>query len=229
MSMTRRTFLNSWDSKAFFLGFLLGVCFFLALPKVFALDTANSPLFQKTPGSISGTAKSSPPLALPEEKPEPLPGFFSVFARILLALGIIIALIYLTVWGLKTVWEKRGWNRTAEEGKVVRVLTSTYLAPRKTLHLVEVGKRILVVGVGNEEIHCLDVITSAEEVEYLKQGSSGAFPDLLQKVLRSQENPPGEEAAKKIIAEGVQTLGGYVEQLKKMSKRGAKPPAEDAG
>ena len=224
MPMTRRAFLNPWDSKAFFLSFLLGVCFFQAIPKAFALEP-NSPLFQQTPGS----SKTSQPLALPEEKPEPLPSFFSVFARIILALAIIIALIYLTVWGLKVVWEKRGWNKTAEEGKLIRVLTSTYLAPRKTIHLVEVGKRILVVGVGNEEIHCLDVITSQEEVESLKQGAAGAFPDLLQKFLHRQEAPRGEEETKKIIEEGKEALGGYVEKLKKMSKRSGKTPAQDAG
>jgi flagellar biogenesis protein FliO len=211
----------------FFLSLTLGSYFFLFLPPKLAALEPNSGLFQKGQGSTSGDLKSSQPLALPEETPRPLPGFLSTITRVLLALGLIVGLIYLTVWGLKVFWERKGLGNLGEEGKPIKILASTYLAPRKTLHLVEVGKRILVLGVGQEEIHCLDVITSPDEVEDLKQGSQTAFPDLFQRILRKQDS--SQEENQKIMREGNQALGGYVEKLKKMSKRGEKKSDEDSG
>src|SRR6185295_5429183 len=197
--MTRSTHVNPLNLPRA-LGLALGVCLFLSFltAEVSAVEP-NSPLFSQN-SNVSAAKDGNQPLALPEEKPNPSPGVFSTLIRLFLALGLTIGLIFTTVWGLKIVWEKRGWNNLTEEGKPVKVLTSTYLAPRKSIHLVEVGNRILVLGVGNNEVNCLDVIQEPEEVESLRSASSQqGFPKIFDRVLRKNETADGEAETRKII------------------------------
>lgn len=219
MPMTRFAHMNPWN-LFFILILALGVCLFdpFQTSKAFALEP-NSPLFEQNKNTTSDKEKALLPLALPEEKPNPSPGILSTLVRIALALALIVALIVITVWGLKIIWEKWGWTNQGEEGKPIKVLTSAFLAPRKTVHLVEIGKRILVVGVGSDEVTCLDVITDPEEVEVLRQASQQGFPKIFTKALQKNEMIQEEEEAKKIVQEGKRVVGGYVEGLKKFSKK----------
>jgi len=200
------------------LGLVLGVCLFMSISSpVLALDS-NSPLFQQDKNTTDDKAASSAPLALPQETPNPSPGIFSTLIRLLLALGLTIGLIIATVWGLKLVWEKKGWNAIGEGNKPIRILTSAFLAPRKTIHLVEIGKRILVVGVGNDEVSCLDVITNPDEVELLRNSTQQGFPKVFNRVLQKHEVVQQEAETQKIVEESNELVGGYVEKLKKISR-----------
>ncbi|HET9869549.1 MAG TPA: flagellar biosynthetic protein FliO [bacterium] len=181
---------------------------------------ADSPLFsQNAPASVSGQASPVSALALPEETPNPAPSFFSIVLRLFFALALTLGLIYLTVWGLKLIWEKQGWSNPVEDGKPLRVLGSMHLGPRKTIQVVEVGKRLLVLGVGHEEIHRLAEITDAEEIDQVRRSSLAGFPHLLNRVVRRQEGGPADPGAENVFAESKQVLGGYLEKLKTMSKR----------
>lgn len=196
--------------------------------KAIALDS-NSPLFENKKVDPSKPATVAQPLALPEETPNPSPGILFTLVRLILALALVVGLIFLTVWGLKMIWEKRGWGGPSEDNKSLRVLSSTYLAPRKTVHLVEVGKRILVVGVGHEEIHCLDVITEPAEVETLRQGAQQGFPGIFGRLVQKQDTVQEEQETQKMMEEGKKVVGGYVDKLKAISKKkkdGSNPPGE---
>lgn len=196
---------------------LFGLSLFLLVVgmsrSAWAIDS-DSPLF-----SPSVSSSSAQTLALPAATPSPAPGFFSILLRLFFALVITIGLIYLTVLGLKMIWDKQGWNVKVDEGKPIRVLSSLHLGPRKSLQIVEVGKKLLVLGVGHEEISCLSEITEPEEIEAVKQAGTRAFPNLLQRVVRKQEGGPAEPAPDKIFEESRQVLGGYLEKLKTVSKR----------
>lgn len=187
----------------------------------------NSPLFDQSTPSAASTV--SQPLALPEESPNPSPGFFSTLVRLLLALAITIGLIFVTVWGLKIIWEKRGWNNVVDEGKPVRILTSTYLAPRKTIHLVEVANRILVLGVGNEEVNCLEVIREPAEVESLREATQPGFHKIFTRITQKHETAQKEVETQKIIEESSRLVGGYLEKLKKITKDKKTPPQPKDG
>ncbi len=201
------------------LGLAMVVFLFAPVPgfKAFALDQDSS-IFEKK-SDASKPQATGQPLALPEESPNPSPGILSTLFRLVLALALVIGLIVLTVWGLKIIWEKRGWAGVSEENKLIRILSSTYLAPRKTVHLVEVGKRVLVLGVGHEEIHCLDVITEPAEVESLRHGAQQGFPGIFGRVVQKHETIQQEQEAQKMVEEGKQVVGGYVEKLKGYSKK----------
>jgi flagellar biogenesis protein FliO len=219
MPQTRFFHKNPWIFPAA-LGLVLGVCLWGSWgpSRAFALDS-NSPLFQQ--GIPQG--KTAQPLALPEEAPTPSPGIFSTFLRLIFALAVTIGLIVLTVWGLKLVWEKKGWNSPGDENKPVKVLASTFLAPRKTIYLVEIGSRILVLGVGHEEVNCLDVIRESGEVEALKAASQQGFPKIFSRVIHRNEMAEERVEARKILEEGSKTLGGYVEKLRKLKSKEKHP------
>lgn len=218
---------NPWN-LLFTLGLVLGVCLFqpFGVSKAFALDS-TSQIFDQGQNVKSNQTPSSQPLAMPEETPNPAPSLFGTLARLVLALAVTIALIMLTVWGLKWVWGKRGWNQLAEEGKSVRVLSSTYLAPRKTIHLVEVGKRILVVGVGSEEMTCLDIIREPEEVEALKNAAQQGFPKIFNRIVQRHDTIQQESENQRILEESSKVVGGYVAKLKNMKKKKNTPEQTD--
>jgi flagellar biogenesis protein FliO len=215
MSTAQRVFL--------FYGLVLFLVLGVLHPRAWAIESDSALFSQNSPQSSSPQT-----LALPEATPNPAPSFFSIFARLLLALGITVGLIYVTVWGLKLIWEKQGWNVKVDEGKPIRVLNSMHLGPRKTVQVVEVGKRLLVLGVGHEEVNCLAVITEPDEIDSIKQASQTAFPHLLQRVVRKQEGVTTDSAPEKIFEESRQVMDGYLKKLKSISKR-KKEKDQDGG
>ena len=221
MPMKRLHLISPWNSFRILVS-ILGVCLTLSLfpGNASAIDPASS-LFDNHQANSSDKDKPSQPLALPEETPNPSPSVFSILARIFLSLVFIGGLIFLTVWGVKWVWERQGWNNPAEQGKPIKVLSSTFLAPRKSIHLVEIGKRMLVVGVGTDELNCLDVITEPDEIEDLRRITQDGFPRLFARAINRNESIQNKAETKKIIEESNQVVGGYLDKLKKISKKKA--------
>lgn len=64
-----------------------------------------------------------------------------LFVRMMLAVGIVFGLGVLALYVSKRVFP-RAINPA---GREIRVIETTYLGPRKTLHLVEVGARRLLI------------------------------------------------------------------------------------
>ena len=195
-------------------------------------------MFQPAAGSVKNpaTAKSSPTdgndaLPLPDEKPQQAPSFWGTLGKLILALALTLALIYATVWALKLVWDKKGWDSTEGGDRPIKVLASTHLAPRKTVFLVEVGKRILVLGAGHEEVTALDVITDPDEVEQLRQSAKnvGGFPDVFRKVWRRGEAEEAQEETRRLAEEGRETIGGFAEKWKHLSPKSKTGPKTGGG
>lgn len=212
---------NPLNLSFLLLGLVLGVCYFQpwGMSRAISQVDEKSSMFQQDAKSKSNAASSSQTMALPEEAPPPSPGLFSTLMRLLLALAVTIGLIVLTVWGLKWVWGKRGLNQWTEEGKVLRVLATTYISPRKSIYLVEVGNRILVVGVGGEEMRCLDVIREPEEVDALRGAAQQGFPKIFNRVIQRHETADHEAETKRILEESKQAVGNYVAQLKGIKRK----------
>ncbi len=84
--------------------------------------------------------------------------------QVMLALGAVIGLILALRWGGKRFF---GAAAAARPTGVVRVLARSMLAPKQQLMLVQVGKRVLVVGDSGGRLDRLSEITDAEEVAEL--------------------------------------------------------------
>ena len=85
--------------------------------------------------------------------------FSWLFIKMLLVLGIVsILAVLLLKYGLP----KMGLARRFHQGKYFHVLGRFVLEPHKTLYLVNVGKRYLVLGVADAGIHLVTEITKEE-------------------------------------------------------------------
>ena len=73
--------------------------------------------------------------------------FFKMMLSVLLVVGLGVGALYLSKRVLP--------NLTKACGKEIRVVETTYLGPRKALHLVEIGNQRLLIGSTNESIAAL--------------------------------------------------------------------------
>jgi flagellar biogenesis protein FliO len=199
---------------------------------------ANSAIFQQGAASVSvapndpkGSSNAAMPLALPEEQPQPAPGFWYTVFRLLAALVLTIGLIVLCVWGLKVFWGKQGWKDKQSGDRPLKVLASAHLAPHKQVHLVEVGKRILVVGSGRDEVTSLGVIQDPEEMEMIRQTARAetGFTDVLRRAWNRQESGKVREETSRLAEEGRTAIGGWVEKLRDLSKKSKSGPGTGGG
>jgi flagellar biogenesis protein FliO len=84
--------------------------------------------------------------------------------RVLLALGAVIALIFL----LKKIATRSGWFAPVlKQGKSIRVISRSTLAPRQQVLLIQVGRRLIVVGDCGGSLTSLAQITEPDEVAAL--------------------------------------------------------------
>ncbi len=106
---------------------------------------------------------------------EPVPGTDTLSTlglafEVLLKLGVVVLLIYLTLFFL------RRWQvvRPGRLPRQVTVLETTRLSPRQALHLVQVGKQVMLIGATDSALALL-----SEEVELAEaalQESEAAQP-----------------------------------------------------
>ncbi|MDI3257237.1 MAG: flagellar biosynthetic protein FliO [Kyrpidia sp.] len=124
----------------------------------FALAVTNS-----VEDAVRRTPSSGSPPAMP---PEPSLGLS------LAKLGIGLLVVLAVIW-LVSRWVRRRWPRAAG-GEALRVLGTLPLGPGKSVCLVEVADRVLVLGVG-QEIRVLEVIDDPERRDKLRP-DGGAIP-----------------------------------------------------
>ena len=103
------------------------------------------------------------------------------FARMVLVLGVVIAAIYLVFYLLK-----RASGGRLENSPVIRVLGSHALPNNKALHLVEVGRQVFLIGVGDDHPTLISEISDQESLDELRLNASttaaesrGSFADML--------------------------------------------------
>lgn len=103
------------------------------------------------------------------------------FARMIIVLGVVIAAIYLVFFLLK-----RASGGRLENSPMIRVLGSHALPGNKALHLVEVGRQVFLVGVGDDSLSLISEISDQESLDELRLKAStttaqtrGSFADML--------------------------------------------------
>ena len=103
------------------------------------------------------------------------------FVRMVIVLGIVIAIIYVVFYLLK-----RASGGRFENSPMIRVLGSHGLPGNKALHLVEVGRQVFLIGVGDNSITLVSEISDQESLDELRLKASttttergGNFADML--------------------------------------------------
>ena len=129
-----------------------------------------------------------PPRRLGADAPADGPSF----AGFLVASLGVVALLGLAVWLLR----KYGKNSRFLNGGPLKVVGRRALGARQELLLVEVGRRVLVLGSGREGLTRLAEIADPDEVALLKaereEGQRGSFKETLKEGLKGAA--PAEEA-----------------------------------
>ena len=112
------------------------------------------------------------------------------FLRMILILAIVIGLIY----GLFFVLKKTTLKRVVEND-LIRVLGSRSLASNKSLHLVEVGNSIFLVGSADGGISMISEIKDSESLDRihlqaseLRTSEKRSFRDVLYEIFKPQES-----------------------------------------
>ena len=99
-----------------------------------------------------------------------LPGVgFGDFLRVLIVLGIVIALIYGFVWMLRKFSGVK-----AESGDLIQLYSTRPLKGDAALHLVEVGNRMFLVGSNSSSINLISEIDDKESQDEIRLTASSA-------------------------------------------------------
>jgi flagellar biosynthetic protein FliO len=133
------------------------------------------------------------------------------FVRMILVLAAVLGVIYLLFWLLR-----RGAGNKIQENGLIRVLGSRGLSGSRSLHLVEVGSSVYLVGSSDGGVELIAEITDKESLDSLRlkaaeqtPGGRRTFAQALGEIFR----PAGKPFS---IGEGLGFLKGQRERLKKL-------------
>jgi len=132
---------------------------------------------------------------------------------------ISLAIVLVFIWGISVLFKKfitvRGLATTSESLKILYTLS---LTPTRTLYLVRLGDRILLIGSGDGGMRTLSEITDPEEVsaiireiEYKGNFDLNPFRDRLQTLIGEDEGPG---VSKEDFRDHQRRLKGAMDRLK---------------
>jgi flagellar biogenesis protein FliO len=122
------------------------------------------------------------------------------YPKILLAMGLVVALILTLKWGAGKVAPGMAGGRS---GKAISILSRLPVGPKQQLMLVRIGRRAVLVGNTGGQMNSLCEITDADELAHLigqvesekpTTVVSGAFASLFKKREREFEPEASEMA-----------------------------------
>ena len=109
------------------------------------------------------------------------------FLRMVLILAAVVGVIYLIFWMLK-----RGFRRQLPQNDLIRLLGTRNLAGNRSLHLVELGKQVFLVGAAEGNISLISEIRDQETLDSIalersqtQNRAPQGFAQFFQSVLRS--------------------------------------------
>ena len=111
---------------------------------------------------------------------------FAMTAKLAVGLGVVIFLVWSSVWLLRKSALGQKFGAT---GNTIQVLERSFLAPKKSIYLVEIGGRILALGVSEENIALLAEWQVGElELSAPNSSSPGSFATQLKTLLGQSDN-----------------------------------------
>jgi len=128
----------------------------------------------------------------------------------LLVLACVIGVIYALFWLLR-----RGAGRKVQENDLIHVLGSRGLVGNRSLHLVEVGTSVFLVGASDGGVELISEITDKESLDSVRLKAAEqaparrSFQQALAEIFRPAKRPF-------TIGDGLGFLKGQHERLKKL-------------
>ncbi|MGP0565168.1 MULTISPECIES: flagellar biosynthetic protein FliO [unclassified Nitrospina] len=97
------------------------------------------------------------------------PDIFSAGLKMFYTLALVLGLMFLLFHVFKKYVWKNGVFGT--ENKPIKVLSTGFLGPKKSIALVEVAGEVLVLGIANENISLLANVEDPDQIDRIKGGS----------------------------------------------------------
>lgn len=133
-----------------------------------------------------------------------LPNPFYAFLRSLGSLIFILALVYLTIYGLKVFMNKKPGFAFSSN---IHVLESVFLSTNKSLHLVEVGGEVLFLGVTEGNMNVLKEIKDPQSLKSLRvKMSTGRLSDTTKAPASSMRTAPPAASFKEALQRAASTF-----------------------
>ncbi len=149
------------------------------------IDETELPLFPAADTAVDGQAAGEEGAAAPEaDAPPPSVGLGDLI-RVIIVLAGVIGVIYLLVYLLKR------FTPIAESGEErIALLSTRHLKRDASLHLIEVGNQVFLVGSGSSSVNLISEITDQETLDSIKleqagepQRATGSFRSLFRQGL----------------------------------------------
>lgn len=132
------------------------------------------------------------------------------FIRMILILAAVIAAIYGIFYLLK-----RSGNPKLAENRLIRVLSSKSITQGKTLHLIEVGNQVFLVGAAESSVSLLSEIGDKETLDGIHLQASNVESDDRRSFGETLSQMFGRERPRDLPADPV----GYIQQQRQRVKQ----------
>ncbi|MDH4100585.1 MAG: flagellar biosynthetic protein FliO [Nitrospirota bacterium] len=198
----------------------------------FALMMAP-PCFAQASGSSAGTAvnqtaaaQPAPPAGsdkgqegeylkyTPPAAPEGRPSLVASTLRVVAALALVLAALLFTLYMLKRFMDRGSGG--GDKGAPIRIITSKFLGPKKSIAVVEVYGRYLVVGITPGGINLLADLKDAEDVARVESTMGGITPQTFSDFLRGSLGKRGNSDDVNTVVRG--TAHNLEERLKDVKR-----------
>jgi flagellar biogenesis protein FliO len=133
------------------------------------------------------------------------------FVRMVIILAAIVGVIYLLFWLLR-----KGAGRKVQENDLIHVLGSRSLAANRSLHLVEVGTCVYLVGSSDGGVELIAEVTDKESLDSVRLRAAEQAPAKrrgFQQMLAEIFTPAAKPLS---LNDGIGLLKGQREKLKKL-------------
>lgn len=140
--------------------------------------------------------------------------FFS-FIKSIFSLGIIIVLIYLSIYALKIIFTKKSFFPNSQN---IKVIESFYLSPQKILYLIFVANKILLISSSEKGMDLLLEIQDEETKKIILSNNQvtvapeNIFENVLNKFQKKYKTPENKNNNL------MQDLKEDIERLKKLNE-----------
>jgi flagellar biosynthetic protein FliO len=120
-------------------------------------EQQNDSSIPPAPEPIQTNNSDLQPQTGPPSQQYGIPGGREFFYKMLLSISLVVALSFAAIYVSKKLLPKLANH----QGKQIRVIETTYIAPRKGIHLIQIGSRRLLVASTNENVTMLADVTES--------------------------------------------------------------------
>jgi flagellar protein FliO/FliZ len=104
------------------------------------------------------------------------PDMITAGLKMIASLGVVLAMILFLLYGIRRLSSQR---MGAAGGKRIQVLESHYMGVKKTISLVRVPGKVLVLGISGDRINLLDTLDENIVPQETPPGAPTAFGPML--------------------------------------------------